>query len=257
MKQMVCSVCSYTYDEAKGIPEAGIAPGTRWEDLPEGWRCPWCGASKDMFREKAAAPVPAPDLPPPAQEPGGEWQLSALELSVICSNLARGCEKQYLPEQEKGFRELAEFFRARSVPAPDAGTQALLQLVERDLSSGLPYAHTAAGEAADRGALRALTWSEKVTRMLQNLLSRYEKGRPCWSIPAFTCVRFAALSMWGMRRRRSAPCARCRAGNLNRQGRGHNHGRTVCGAESPPLHEGLSLSLCVPDRGDRYGGQHH
>ena len=71
------------------------------------------------------------------------------ELSVICSNLARGCEKQYLPEQEKGFRELAEFFRARSVPAPDAGTQALLQLVERDLSSGLPYAHTAAGEAAD------------------------------------------------------------------------------------------------------------
>ena len=35
MKQMVCSVCSYTYDESKGIPEAGIAPGTRWEDLPD------------------------------------------------------------------------------------------------------------------------------------------------------------------------------------------------------------------------------
>ena len=52
MKQMVCSVCSYTYDEAKGIPEAGIAPGTRWEDLPADWKCPWCGASKDAFREK-------------------------------------------------------------------------------------------------------------------------------------------------------------------------------------------------------------
>lgn len=176
MKQMVCSVCSYTYDESKGIPEAGIAPGTRWEDLPEGWRCPWCGASKDMFREKAETPAPAPEPPQmPAQEPGGEWQLSALELSVICSNLARGCEKQYLPEQEKGFRELADFFRAQSVPAPDAGMPALLQLVEQEFSSGYPYAHAAAGEAADRGALRALTWSEKVTRMLQNLLSRYEK----------------------------------------------------------------------------------
>ena len=73
MKQMVCSVCSYTYDESKGIPEAGIAPGTRWEDLPEGWRCPWCGASKDMFREKAETPAPAPEPPQmPAQEPGGE-----------------------------------------------------------------------------------------------------------------------------------------------------------------------------------------
>lgn len=45
MKQMVCSVCSYTYDEAKGIPE-GIAPGTKWEELPENWKCPWCGAGK-------------------------------------------------------------------------------------------------------------------------------------------------------------------------------------------------------------------
>ena len=46
MKQMVCSICSYTYDETKGIPEAGIAPGTKWEDLPEDWKCPLCGADK-------------------------------------------------------------------------------------------------------------------------------------------------------------------------------------------------------------------
>ena len=49
MKQMVCSVCTYTYDEARGIPEAGIAPGTKWEDLPDDWVCPRCGASKDEF----------------------------------------------------------------------------------------------------------------------------------------------------------------------------------------------------------------
>ena len=56
MKQMVCSVCSYTYDEAKGIPEAGIAPGTKWEELSEDWKCPWCGAGKDAFREKTEKP---------------------------------------------------------------------------------------------------------------------------------------------------------------------------------------------------------
>ena len=52
MKQMICSICSYTYDESVGIPGAGIAPGTKWEDLPEDWKCPWCGAGKDAFREK-------------------------------------------------------------------------------------------------------------------------------------------------------------------------------------------------------------
>lgn len=50
MKQYVCSVCSYTYDEAKGILQAGIAPGTKWEELPEDWKCPLCGAGKSQFR---------------------------------------------------------------------------------------------------------------------------------------------------------------------------------------------------------------
>lgn len=49
VKKYVCSICGYVYDEAAGIPAAGIGPGTRWEDLPEGWVCPLCGASKDLF----------------------------------------------------------------------------------------------------------------------------------------------------------------------------------------------------------------
>ena len=170
MKQMVCSVCSYTYDEAKGIPEAGIAPGTRWEDLPDDWKCPWCGAGKEMFREKGAAVSLAPEA---GEAPHVEQELSPMELSVICSNLARGCEKQYLPEQEKGFRELAAFFRAKAEPAQRADMDTLLALVEKDLSAGYPYANAAASAEPDRGALRALVWSEKVTRMLQSLLSRY------------------------------------------------------------------------------------
>ena len=49
MKRYVCQLCGYDYDEAQGDPDNGIAPGTKWEDLPEDWVCPLCGASKDDF----------------------------------------------------------------------------------------------------------------------------------------------------------------------------------------------------------------
>jgi len=44
-----CVVCGFIYDEAKGLPEEGIAPGTAWEDVPEDWECPDCGVSKADF----------------------------------------------------------------------------------------------------------------------------------------------------------------------------------------------------------------
>lgn len=49
MKAYMCVICGYVYDEAKGVPEQGIAPGTKWEDVPENWTCPDCGASKTDF----------------------------------------------------------------------------------------------------------------------------------------------------------------------------------------------------------------
>ncbi len=51
MKKYVCSVCGYVYDEAKGDPDNGIAPGTKWEDVPEDYCCPVCGVGKDSFEE--------------------------------------------------------------------------------------------------------------------------------------------------------------------------------------------------------------
>ena len=48
-KRWVCLVCGWVYDEAKGWPEDGIAPGTAWEDVPADWHCPLCGADKDSF----------------------------------------------------------------------------------------------------------------------------------------------------------------------------------------------------------------
>ena len=49
MKKYECMMCGYIYDEALGDPDGGIAPGTAWEDIPEDWYCPDCGASKEDF----------------------------------------------------------------------------------------------------------------------------------------------------------------------------------------------------------------
>ena len=45
----VCDRYGYIYDEAEGEPDNGIAPGTKWEDLPEDYVCPLCGVGKDQF----------------------------------------------------------------------------------------------------------------------------------------------------------------------------------------------------------------
>lgn len=48
-KKYMCIVCGWVYDEEQGWPEDGIAPGTRWEDVPLNWTCPDCGAAKEDF----------------------------------------------------------------------------------------------------------------------------------------------------------------------------------------------------------------
>jgi flavin reductase (DIM6/NTAB) family NADH-FMN oxidoreductase RutF/rubredoxin len=48
----VCSVCGYVYDPAKGDPDHGVAPGTKFEELPESWTCPVCGADKSKFEKE-------------------------------------------------------------------------------------------------------------------------------------------------------------------------------------------------------------
>lgn len=59
-RRWVCDACGYIYNEAEGDPDSGLAPGTRYEDIPEDWMCPLCGLSKSDLRllpEVAAAPV--------------------------------------------------------------------------------------------------------------------------------------------------------------------------------------------------------
>ena len=158
----VCPVCGYVYDEA----QSDIA----WAELASSWKCPLCGAPKDVFGpEVSETGNPAPqeivyeELKP----------LTAIEMSALCSNLAKGCEKQFLPEQAQAFGSLAAWFKKESDAAADPSFDALLAKVNEDLESGFPAARAAAEQQGDRGALRALTWSGKVSLMLRSLLSRY------------------------------------------------------------------------------------
>ena len=49
MKKYLCLGCGFSYDEARGLPEHGVAPGTRWADIPDDWVCPDCGTPKSGF----------------------------------------------------------------------------------------------------------------------------------------------------------------------------------------------------------------
>ncbi len=49
MKKWRCKLCGYIYDPAAGDPDGGVAPGTAFEDVPDDWVCPMCGAAKSEF----------------------------------------------------------------------------------------------------------------------------------------------------------------------------------------------------------------
>ena len=105
-------------------------------ELPEDWKCPLCGAAKSDF-------VP------------------------------EGQSKQYRAELAEAFMVLAAWFGGRERTVTDASFEQLLERVNADLDSGFPAVNAVSRQEGDRGALRALAWSEKVTRILKSLLTRY------------------------------------------------------------------------------------
>ncbi|HZW97249.1 MAG TPA: rubredoxin [Bacillota bacterium] len=167
MAKYVCLMCGYIYDEADGA----------WEDLPEDWACPLCGAPKTEFAKEESELV-AQQTPTDGDKISIENSaggLTSLEMSALCSNLARGLEQQYKHEESAAFRELSAYFKGAEAPAEDPGLEQLKELLEKDLNEDYPNAHKTAGEAKDRGALRALVWTDKVSRIVKSLLTRYEK----------------------------------------------------------------------------------
>jgi rubredoxin len=175
VKQYTCTICGYLYDEAAGIPDDGIAAGTLWQDVPKGWVCPLCKAAKQDFIEKRAANTKSTRKPRQEEDvPHDMRALSAAELSVVFSNLGKGCEKQYLSEEASLFKKLSDYYKAISSTPDNAGFASLQQEMTVEVDGSYPVANDIATENADRGALRALAWSEKATRMLMSILRRYE-----------------------------------------------------------------------------------
>ncbi len=52
MQKYKCTVCGYIYEPEKGDPDSGIKPGTPFEELPDDWVCPVCGADKSLFEKE-------------------------------------------------------------------------------------------------------------------------------------------------------------------------------------------------------------
>ncbi len=164
MNKYVCTICGFIFDEADG---------TMWDALPGDWACPLCGASKDAFELKDGDQVEAPvDRSEFSTEIRG---LTVMELGCLFSNLSKGCEKQYKTEASELFASLATYYDKRRPMPKEGDLMTLKAMIAEDVTQGYSVSKSIAEEKEDRGALRALVWNEKVTRMLQSLIGRYEK----------------------------------------------------------------------------------
>ncbi len=161
-----CKICGYIYDDDKEkVP---------FDQLPDTWKCPLCGARKADFapvtEEKKKEVVIDEDI----DDMEG---LSVAQMSALCSNLAKGCEKQYMFKEMEKFTELADYFAAVSPPSDKDSIDDIAEMLNRDLEENYPLVSSKASADGDRGALRICAWGERVTRMLDSLVQRYlEEG---------------------------------------------------------------------------------
>ena len=159
----VCQICGYVYDDAKEkVP---------FEELPDDWKCPLCGAAKSDFKPEANGDEKKVVTAIEQVEADLE-KLSAGQLAALCSNLARGCEKQYKQEEADLFKQLADYFTAVVPAVNDASVEKLAKELQTDANNYAAVRATADANA-DRGAARVCVWGEKVTRMLSSLVNRY------------------------------------------------------------------------------------
>ena len=159
----VCQICGYVYDDAKEkVP---------FEELPDDWKCPLCGAAKSDFKPEANGDEKKVVTAIEPMEADLE-KLSAGQLAALCSNLARGCEKQYKQEEADLFKQLADYFTAVVPAVNDASVEKIAKELQTDADNYAAVRATADANA-DRGAARVCVWGEKVTRMLSSLVNRY------------------------------------------------------------------------------------
>jgi len=183
----ICQVCGYVYDDDKEkIP---------FNELPDDWICPLCGASKSDFKSENNLEEKVTEKLDNSSKPieNEMVELSFGALSCVCSNLAKGCEKQYLLEESKQYNKLADYFLSISKEDNEVSYEKLVKLVSQNLESNYKDLNEIATLKHDRGALRAKVWSEKVTTILKVLLLRYEKEKE----KMFDCTKVFVCSVCG------------------------------------------------------------
>ena len=166
MKKYRCIICGYIYDEAK--------EKIKFEDLPDDWTCPLCGSPKSAFEEVIEEPQKEEENIEEKQEIEEDLlSLTNEEITYICSNLAKACEKEYKEEEQNLFAELAAYFEEKTKEVP--GTTEDIKETNKQEQKDIEQAMKIAGENSDRGAKRVLTWATKTSNMMKIILENYEK----------------------------------------------------------------------------------
>ncbi|MBN1622935.1 MAG: rubredoxin [Clostridia bacterium] len=102
-------------------------------------------------------------------------RMSANELSILFSNLSKGCEKQYRKEESELFEKLSEFYESQEEKPEKSNLAKLDSMIKEDISWFWDAKEIARAQN-DRGALRALVWGEKVSKIVGSIISRYIKN---------------------------------------------------------------------------------
>ncbi len=170
MKKYRCTICGYIYDEAK--------EKVKFVDLPDDWKCPLCGAPKSLFEEikEEKEEIKEESKVEVIEEVDDDLrELSNYEISLICSNLARGCEKQYLEEEKDLFRELSKYYEGLEEDKTGS-LDDVINMIDNDINN-FSKAMEVFSKYDDRGSKRVVNWANKSTNIMKVVIDTYkEKG---------------------------------------------------------------------------------
>ena len=170
MKKYRCTICGYIYDEAK--------EKVKFKDLPDDWKCPLCGAPKNLFEEikeeSEEKTLENNDLDSSLIDEELR-ELTNYEIAFILSNLARGCDKQYLKEESSLFRELALYYENKE-ENENGSLDDVLKKIDTDINN-FEKANKVFSKYEDRGAKRVINWASKSTNIMKVVINTYkDKG---------------------------------------------------------------------------------
>lgn len=171
MKRYRCTICGYIYDDAK--------EKVKFVDLPDDWKCPACGAPKSLFeevKEEKVEEIKEKSKADVIEEVDDDLrELSNYEISLICSNLARGCEKQYLEEEKDLFRELSKYYEGLEEDKTGS-LDDVINMIDNDINN-FSKAMEVFSKYDDRGSKRVVNWANKSTNIMKVVIDTYkEKG---------------------------------------------------------------------------------